>query len=92
MYTNLFSNMLVNRIKPFMNKIIFPCHNVFVPKGLISDNIQLAYELLHIMKSKKCKTRYMTLKINLEKVYDRLEWTSIRNVLIIFNFSHHLIN
>lgn len=34
----------------------------------------------------------MTLKINLEKVYDRLEWTSIRNVLIIFNFSHHLIN
>lgn len=44
------SNISVNRIRPFMDKIISPYQNAFVPKRLISDNISLPHELLHTVK------------------------------------------
>ena len=33
----------------------------------------------------------MTIKIDLEKVYDRLEWSFIRDSLSLFRFPSHLI-
>ena len=33
----------------------------------------------------------MTIKIDLEKVYDRLEWSFIRDTLSLFRFPSHLI-
>ena len=33
----------------------------------------------------------MTIKIDLEKVYDRLKWSFIRDTLSLFRFPSHLI-
>ena len=33
----------------------------------------------------------MALKIDLEKAFDRLEWSFIREVLVLFNFPSNLI-
>lgn len=52
----IISNILVNRIRPHMEKITSPFQYAFVPKRQISDNIALAHEILHTMKRKKCKT------------------------------------
>lgn len=78
-------------MRPFMEKIICPYQNVFVPKRQISDSIALARELLHTMKSKKCKTSYMALKIDLEKAYDKLERNFIENALVKCNSPNQLI-
>lgn len=88
----IISNILVNRIRSHMDNLISPLQNAFVPKRYISDNIALAHELLHTMKSKKCKTYYMAFKIDLEKAYDRIEWNFIKNALIKYNFPPQLIS
>lgn len=72
----IISNILVNRIRHFIDNIISLFQNTFIPKRQISDNISLAREVLHSMRRKKCKTSYMALKIDLEKAYDKLEWNS----------------
>lgn len=87
----IISNIIVSRIRPLMNNIISPYQNAFVPTRLISDNLSLAHELLHTMKSKKSKTYYMAFKIDLEKAYDKLEWNFILNALTKLNFPQKLI-
>ena len=41
----------------------------------ISNNILVAFETLHHLKNKrKGKTGFMTLKLDMSKAYDRVEW------------------
>ena len=48
-------------------------------------------EIIHTMGRTKEKGGYMALKIDLEKAYDKLEWSFIRSMLIRFNFPNNLI-
>lgn len=43
-------------------------------KVLISDNIMIAYEVMHYLKCKKVgKDGFMALKLDISKAYDRIE-------------------
>ena len=54
-----------------MEDIITPYQNTFSKGRLISDNVIIAHELLHTVKSnKKGRTHFATLKIHLSKTYD----------------------
>lgn len=44
----IISNILVSRIMPYMDHIIPPYQNAFVPKRLISDNISMTHEIKKI--------------------------------------------
>ena len=46
----------------------------------------IAQELAHSIGKSKGKEGYMVVKIDLEKAYDRLEWSFIRLVLTHFGF------
>ena len=50
----------------------------------------IAQELFYALDSKKGKTGYMAVKLDLEKAYDRLEWSFIHRVLQAFHFPHKL--
>ena len=45
----------------------------FVPGRKGIDNIIIAQEIIHSLGKKKGRTRYMALKLDLEKAYDKLE-------------------
>ena len=55
------------------------------------DNAIVMQEIIHTMGRAKGKGGYMPLKIDLEKAYDKLEWSFIRGMLIRYNFPDNLI-
>lgn len=56
-----------------LNEKISPNQGVFIKGRQIIDNIMIAHEILKHMKFNKNKNKYMTLKIYMNKAYDRVE-------------------
>lgn len=52
-------------------------------KGI--DNVIIAQKIIHSLGQKKGRVGYMALKIDLEKAYDKIEWSFIRDMLIRVN-------
>ena len=77
----IISKILADRLKVLMHKIISPFQSAFGPKRNIQDNTILAHELLHAFKSKRGKRGFMLLKIDMEKAFDRMEWSFLLAIL-----------
>lgn len=74
------TKMIANRLKTIIDSVIAPNQSSFVPERLISDNIIIYQEVLNSMRTKKMGKGFMTIKIDLEKAYDRLSWQFIRTL------------
>lgn len=72
---------MTTRIKGVIRELIGSEQSNFVPERQITDNIVVYQEVLHSMRKKKGNKGYMTLKIDLEKAYDRLSWKFIEDTL-----------
>lgn len=49
--------------------------SAFIPGRLITDNVIAAFEVNQWMhRNTKVKTGYFSLKIDMKKAYDRVEW------------------
>ena len=65
-----------------INEIIDSNQSIFIPRRLIADNIMIAYELLHSMKTRnKGSMGSMAIKLDMPKVYDRIEWPFLEAML-----------
>lgn len=81
------SKVLANRLKQILPEIIPPAQSAFVPGRLISHNILIAYEMTHYMRSKKKgKTGYAEVKLDMSKVYDRVEWRFLHDMMVQLGF------
>jgi hypothetical protein len=83
----IISKILATRLKIYLPKIISPLQSAFVPKRNIQDNTILAHELLHSFKSRRGNGGYMFLKMDMEKAFDRMEWTFILSIMEKLGFS-----
>jgi hypothetical protein len=83
----IISKILANRLKTTLPKIISPLQSAFVPKRNIQDNIILAHELLHSFKAKRGKGGFMFLKMDMEKAFDRMEWSFLLAIMEKLGFS-----
>lgn len=78
----LFSKVLANHIKAILPNIISDAQNAFVPNHLMTDNTTIAFELLHKMRYKrKGKKGQMAVKLDISKVYDRVERLFLCNMM-----------
>ncbi|KAL4298146.1 hypothetical protein GQ457_12G019110 [Hibiscus cannabinus] len=81
------SKTILNRMKPFLPDCISENQSAFLKGRLISDNILVAHELLHYLcSSKNGPNKEAALKLDMEKVFDRVEWTFLRSVLLRMSF------
>ena len=87
----LLTKLLVNRLKPFLLAMIHPAQSRFVPGRRATDNYILAQELLHFIHHQRRKTNLMASKIDLEKAYDKLEWSFIQYTLTFYHFPTPII-
>jgi hypothetical protein len=77
----IISKVLANQLKVILPNIISPYQSAFIPGRLITDNILAAYETLHMMHMRRGKKGYMTVKIDMNKAYDRVEWCFLEAVM-----------
>ena len=56
-----------------------------------ADNVIIAQELIYSLGKRRGKEGFMVVKIDLEKAFDRLEWSFIRMVLTHFGFPENII-
>lgn len=75
------SKVIMNRLKPLMDDLISPFQTSFVPQRSIHDNIVVAKEMVHSMNKMQGRKGYVILKMDLEKAYDRMEWSFLEDVL-----------
>ncbi|KAK4254761.1 hypothetical protein QN277_010094 [Acacia crassicarpa] len=68
------SKIIVARLKPLLPQVIAPNQCSFVPGRHSSDNIIVAQEVIHTMRSLKQRKGFLAIKIDLEKAYDRVNW------------------
>ena len=52
-----------------------------MPSRNIQDNSILAYELLHSFKNKKGKWGFMFLNMDMEKAFEKMEWSFLLAIL-----------
>ena len=67
--------VLANRLKLILPNVISNSQNAFVPNWLITDNIIVVFKVLHRMRNKRSKKKgQMSIKLDISKAYDWVEW------------------
>ena len=88
----LISKVLASRMKKSLPDVIHESQSGFVPGRLITDNIWVAYEYFHYPRKKKTgRTRYMGLKMDMSKAYDRVEWVFLEKMMLKMGFPSHYV-
>ena len=84
--------IIVARIRLHLDTLVSPYQTAFIPGRRGVDNSIIVQELIHTIGRAKGIKGSMTIKIDLERAYDRIEWSFIREMLINFNFPNNLID
>lgn len=88
---NYVSKIIADRIKEGLNIIVNENQSSFVPGRRISDSILLTQELMknnHIDRGiSRC-----AFKIDIQKVYDNVNWSFLKNILGCFGFHTKMID
>ena len=85
------SKILVQRLRPLLPSLVSPMQVAFLEGRRSTDNVIIAQELIYSLKGRKGKDGYMIVKIDLEKAYDRLEWSFIKMVLEHFSLLENIV-
>ena len=83
----LISKVLANRLKSLLPVVVSETQSAFQSDKAISDNILVAFEILHHMKTKKYgRGGYMAMKLDTSKAYNRVEWTFLESIMLKMGF------
>lgn len=86
------AKVLANRLKLILPNIISESQSAFIPVRYISDNVLVAFELLHFMKRKnRGQVGEVALKLDISKAYDQVRWSYLRNSMRCMGFSEKWI-
>ena len=73
MLHKIIAKILVNQLRPLLNKIVSPLQSAFIPSRSIYANILISHEIMHKFKNLKGKASWVAIKLDMGKAYDRRE-------------------
>lgn len=83
----ILAKVLVNRLKLIFSSLISENQSAFVPGRKISDNLLVAFEVLHHMNRKNHGSDgEVALKLNISKAHDRVDWAFLKKRLQVMGF------
>lgn len=89
MHYKLISKVIANRLKLLLPQLISDSQSTFVLEKQITNIILLVYEIIHFLKKKdKGKQDFMSLKLDMNKTYDKVEWDYLECTLSVMGFPH----
>lgn len=89
----IIAKSVANHLQKVLDGCIDDSQSAFVPGRLITNNVLLAYEVLHSFKNKRSERKcFMALKLDMSKVYDRVEWPFIKGVMSKLGFANGFID
>lgn len=84
------TKVLANRIKPILPSIISKNQTSFISGRNATDNAIILQEVVHSMQAMGGRKRFMVLKLDLAKAYDKMEWCFVKDSLERLSFPNHI--
>ena len=89
----IIAKALSNRLPVILPGMISENQSAFVPSRNITDNVLVAFEMLHYMKQKKKGSKgEVALKLDVSKAYDRVDWRFLKHQMQQMGFSERWID
>ena len=91
--SRLISNVVANRVKPMLPCVTSDSQSAFVLGRLITDNTTIAFEMVHRVWNRRWgKVGHMTVKLDISKAYDRVEWDFLEKIMTSLGFPVQWMN
>lgn len=85
----IITKTLTLRLNRVINKVIGPNQTAFIPGRYILDGVVIIHEVLHEIA--KNKQKGIVLKLDFEKVYDKVRWSFLEEVMYKKGFNETFI-
>lgn len=75
-----------------MPSLISPSQSAFVPGRLITNNVLVVHKMMHHLSTKRQgKVGSMVIKLDMSKIYDRVDWDFLKIVMLTMGLDVKLV-